>query len=77
MRRKDCAVGREADSVSELWRKIYSSNIFIEYNSRHPSIGRDPSLNSLRASHSLVWFLVSVVICDVSSYIYSLDVKTN
>ena len=51
MRRKDCAVGRETDSVSELLYegRFTGSNIFIEYNSRHPIDGRNPPLKSLLA----------------------------
>ena len=44
MRRKDCAVGRETDSVYELVHeaRFTGSNVFIEYDSRHPIDGRNP-----------------------------------
>ena len=79
MRRKDCAVGRETDSVSEL---LYGGRFTAQISSMNTIpdiqwIGRDPSLKSLRASHSLVWFVVSGLFGVFAPTFYSPDVKTN
>ena len=72
MRRKDCAVGRETDSVSEL---LYGGRFTAQISSMNTIpdiqwIGRDPSLKSLRASHILGWIVVSVfVVCLLLRFI--------
>ena len=58
--------------------KIYSSNIFIEYNSRHPLDGRTGSL--FEELTSFAYFGMDRCLCFSGVFaptFYSPDVKTN